>query len=73
MHLLVNQQYIQGSAVETQATTHWDLVGSSVQRYHSFVCVIAQQYSPATFASLRIRSSKVKFGTRLKNANFRTF
>jgi hypothetical protein len=29
-------------------------------------CVVAQQYSSATFASLRFLSRKEKFGTRFK-------
>jgi len=60
------------TVVETKTTAHWVLIGSSVRRYYSFACVIAQQYSPANLSSLRIRSSQEKFGTRFKNAHFHT-
>jgi hypothetical protein len=43
------------------------------QHDRSAASVIAQQYSCATFASLRSRSRKEKFGRRLKKVLFKSF
>ena len=48
--------YTQGSPVEIRIPTHWNLIGRSVT-YHA-TCVLAQQYSSTTLASLRNHSWK---------------
>jgi hypothetical protein len=57
--------YTQESTVEIQSTTNWNQIG------HSMTCpanrVIAQQYSSATFISLRFHFCKETFGARFKN------
>jgi hypothetical protein len=52
--------HIQGDAVEIQTPTHWNLIGSSMTA--PAACVIAQQYSSATFILLVFHSRKEKFG-----------
>ena len=61
--------YVQGRPVEIHARTHRNLIGRSMTA--PAACVIAQQYSFATFVSLRFHSShyhKEKFGASFKNA-----
>jgi hypothetical protein len=53
------------SPVEIQIPTHWNLIGRSITSSTPYV--IAQQYSSATFVSLRFHSLKQKFGSRFKN------
>jgi len=57
--------YFQGSPDEIQ--TPIALEPDRPQHYHPAACVIAQQYSSATFVSLHFHSSKEKFGRLLKN------
>jgi hypothetical protein len=66
--------YVQGSLVEIQTPTHWNLIGRSMNRPAS--CVVCQQYSSTTFIfiSLRFHSRKEKFGACSKNViSFFTF
>jgi len=56
--------YVQGSLVEIQTQTHCNPLGRSMTAPPP---VIAQQYSPATYVSLRYYSCKEKFGVPNKN------
>jgi hypothetical protein len=55
---------MQGSPAEIQIRTSWCLIGRSLT---TPPCVIAQQYSSATFVSLRFHSRYQKFGALLKS------
>jgi hypothetical protein len=50
---------MQGSPVKIQIPAHWNLIGRSLS---APLPVIAQQYSSATFVSLRFHSGKAKSG-----------
>jgi hypothetical protein len=52
--------YTKGSPIEIQTPGHWHLTG------RPDTCVIAQQYSSATFVSLHFHSRKEEFGARFK-------
>jgi hypothetical protein len=56
----------QGSPVETQNPTHWNLIGR-IMTVPLPSCVIAQQYSSPTLVSLRFHSRNKKFGAPLEN------
>ena len=51
---------LQWSSVGNQIPTHWNPIGNTNPAAAN---VIAQQYSPATFVSLRFQSQKKTFGT----------
>jgi hypothetical protein len=57
--------YDKNRPAEIQTQTHWNLIGSSMTASPS---VIAQQYSSATFPSLRVHSLKAKFSAPLKKS-----
>jgi hypothetical protein len=57
--------HIQGSPTKIQTPN--TLYRDRPQHDYPAACVIAQQYSPATFLSLRFHFRNKKFGERLKN------
>jgi Na+(H+)/acetate symporter ActP len=57
--------------MKAKLPTHWNLIARSMNA--PSVCVIAQQYTSATFISLRFHSRKVKFGARFKNITISNF
>jgi hypothetical protein len=59
--------YIRDSPLNTRASTHWNLIGRSINAPPS---VIAQQYSSATFVSPCFQSRKEKLSVRWKSAIF---
>jgi hypothetical protein len=56
----------QGNSIEVQGST-------GPQHDRPVACVIAQQYSPATFISKGFHFRKKKFGALLKNSVFSIF
>jgi len=65
--LLVNYD-IQESPVNIQTPAHWNLIGPQYEC--ATVCVMAQQYSSATFVSLRVHFRQEKILLALQTCYF---